>query len=414
MGAAIGERLIGLGHELAVWNRTVEKTRTLAAAGAGVAVSPSQLASSSETIITILTDAAAIDAAYRGRSGLLSADVSGKLFIEMSTVRPETERALAADIRNRGAVMVECPVGGTVGPAREGKLFGFVGGESADVARARPLLEKMCRRIEHVGPVGAGASMKLAINLPLLVFWQAFGEALALCRLQKIPDKGQARHFAGGGAVQVAPQPALADAPRDHISVIHVVLYPPVRERGYASAAGDQLQDGYRQFCGAAPGMDFGGFQHATDQVDALFGHRISDERFFREVARGEIALCLQPVVGRHYSEHFKAKQRVVDDAPPRLVLRSDHQIGLVVGEQRERVGMKARYQIEFHLRPVLAKSVHDRHQPVEASVAFEDDAQRSRRLANEFRQIALGSPDFAHHRARQCHQPLTRLGKLY
>src|SRR3989442_1495272 len=158
MGAAIGERLIGLGHELAVWNRTVEKTRTLAAAGARLAVSPSQLASSSETIITILTDAAAIDAAYRGRSGLLSADVSGKLFIEMSTVRPETERALAADIRNRGAVMVECPVGGTIGPARDGKLFGFVGGEAADVARARPLLEQLCRRIEHVGPGGAGAS----------------------------------------------------------------------------------------------------------------------------------------------------------------------------------------------------------------------------------------------------------------
>jgi len=182
MGAAIGERLIGLGHELAVWNRTAEKTRALAAAGARVAASPSQLASSSETIITILTDASAIDAAYRGKSGLLSADVSGKLFIEMSTVRPETERALAADIRKRGAVMVECPVGGTIGPARDGKLFGFVGGEAIDVARARPLLEKMCRRIEHVGPVGAGASMKLAINLPLLVFWQAFGEALALCR----------------------------------------------------------------------------------------------------------------------------------------------------------------------------------------------------------------------------------------
>ena len=182
MGAAIGERLIGLGHELAVWNRTAEKTKALAAAGAKVAASPSQLASSSETIITILTDATAIDAAYRGKSGLLSGDVSGKLFIEMSTVRPETERALATDIRKRGAVMVECPVGGTIGPARDGKLFGFVGGEAIDVARARPLLEKMCRRIEHVGPVGAGASMKLAINLPLLVFWQAFGEALALCR----------------------------------------------------------------------------------------------------------------------------------------------------------------------------------------------------------------------------------------
>jgi len=67
-------------------------------------------------------------------------------------------------------------------PAKDGKLFGFVGGDAADFARARPLLEQMCRRIEHVGPVGAGASMKLAINLPLLVFWQAFGEALALCR----------------------------------------------------------------------------------------------------------------------------------------------------------------------------------------------------------------------------------------
>src|SRR5438445_675869 len=136
----------------------------------------------SETIITILTDAGAIDAAYRGKDGLLSGNVSGRLFIEMSTVRPGTESALAADVRRKGAAMVECPVGGTVGPAKDGKLFGFVGGDAADFARARPLLEQMCRRIEHVGPVGAGASMKLAINLPLLVFWQAFGEALALFR----------------------------------------------------------------------------------------------------------------------------------------------------------------------------------------------------------------------------------------
>ena len=78
--------------------------------------------------------------------------------------------------------MIDCPVGGTTGPAREGKLFGFVGGEDADVARARPLLDQMCRRAEHVGPVGSGARMKLAINLPLFVYWQALGEALLLCR----------------------------------------------------------------------------------------------------------------------------------------------------------------------------------------------------------------------------------------
>jgi 3-hydroxyisobutyrate dehydrogenase len=182
MGAAIAQRLMALGHELTVWNRTIEKAQALAAAGAKVAATPFQAASFSETVITILTDAAAIDTAYHAKDGLLSGNVAGKLFIEMSTVRPDTERELSARIREKGAAMIECPVGGTVGPAKDGKLFGFVGGEVSDVARARPLLEQMCRRIEHVGPVGAGASMKLAINLPLLVFWQAFGEALALCR----------------------------------------------------------------------------------------------------------------------------------------------------------------------------------------------------------------------------------------
>jgi 3-hydroxyisobutyrate dehydrogenase len=89
-------------------------------------------------------------------------------------------------VKGAGAAFVECPVGGTVGPAKEGKLFGFVGGEAADVARARPVLEQMCRRIEHVGPVGAGASMKLAINLPLIVYWQALGEALSLVHHLKL------------------------------------------------------------------------------------------------------------------------------------------------------------------------------------------------------------------------------------
>ena len=182
MGSAIARRLMGLGHEIAVWNRTAEKARALAADGAKVAATPAALAESSDVVITILTDAAAIDAAYNGRDGLLAGNITGKLFIEMSTVRPDTERELAASIEKKGAAMIECPVGGTIGPAKDGKLFGFVGGSAADVARARPLLDQMCRRVEHVGPVGAGASMKLAINLPLLVFWQAFGEALALCR----------------------------------------------------------------------------------------------------------------------------------------------------------------------------------------------------------------------------------------
>ncbi len=182
MGAAIAGRLIEAGHTLSVWNRSPEKARPLEAAGAALARSPGELAAKVGTVITILTDAAAIETVYDGPSGLLSGKVAGKLFIEMSTVRPQTEIDLAGRVRAKGAGFVECPVGGTVGPARQGKLIGLMGAEEDDAARARPILAQLCRRLEHVGPVGNGALMKLAINLPLLVYWQALGEALALSR----------------------------------------------------------------------------------------------------------------------------------------------------------------------------------------------------------------------------------------
>lgn len=182
MGAAIAQRLLQHGHQVTLWNRTAGKAQALIQHGATVAATPAAVAAASDIILSILTDAEAITAAYDGPEGLLAGNVSGKLFIEMSTVRPDTQRTLSARIRARSATMIDCPVGGTTGPARDGKLLGFVGGDATDLARARPVLEQLCRRIEHVGPVGAGASLKLAINLPLLVYWQAVGEALALCQ----------------------------------------------------------------------------------------------------------------------------------------------------------------------------------------------------------------------------------------
>jgi 3-hydroxyisobutyrate dehydrogenase len=176
MGAAIATRLAGLGHGVAVWNRTAAKARAL---GFRVCSSPSELAECSEAVITVLADGAAVKQVYEG---LLAGEVHGKLFIDMSTVRPAVSQSSASLVKSKGAAFVECPVGGSVGPAREGKLFGFVAGEAQDVERARPLLEQLCRRVEHVGPAGAGASMKLAINLPLLVYYQALGEALSLLK----------------------------------------------------------------------------------------------------------------------------------------------------------------------------------------------------------------------------------------
>ncbi len=182
MGSAIGERLIDLGHHLMVWNRTPEKAKRLLERGAGLALSPAAVAHASEITLTILTDAKAIERVYDGPDGLLSGDVVGKLFVDMSTVAPETICALATRVDAKKAALLECPVGGTVGPAREGKLLGMAGGSGADFARARPVLEQLCRRVDLLGPSGTGAAMKLAINLPLAVYWEALGEALSLVR----------------------------------------------------------------------------------------------------------------------------------------------------------------------------------------------------------------------------------------
>jgi 3-hydroxyisobutyrate dehydrogenase len=180
MGAAMAARLIETGHQVAVWNRTPDKAA--AVRGATAVATPAAMAQRSEAVITVLTDAAALEAVYNGPDGLLSGDVADKLFIEMSTVLPATEVALAKAVRAKGAAFVECPVGGSTGPARQGKLIGLMGAEAADAARARPILEQLCRRLQHAGPVGSGSVLKFTINLPLMVYWQALGEALALAK----------------------------------------------------------------------------------------------------------------------------------------------------------------------------------------------------------------------------------------
>ena len=215
MGTAIAKRLLGLGHEVSVWNRTPTGTAEAVAAGAQAPPSARALAQSAPVVISIVSDAAALEAVYTGADGLLAGANPGGLFIDMSTVRPDVQRANAARVAAAGAAYVECPVGGSTGPAAEGKLLGFVGGHDADVARARPLLELICRRVEHLGPHGAGASMKLAINLPLLVYWQALGEALSLIDDLGIDPKRIVDIFSetSGGPNMLKPRgPAIAQA----------------------------------------------------------------------------------------------------------------------------------------------------------------------------------------------------------
>ena len=180
MGSAMVLRLIEQGHRVTVWNRTEAKAAPLLERGAAWATSPAELARRHDTILSILTDARAAETVYGGGDGLLAGTAEGRLFVEMSTLTPDATKRLAAAVAAKGASLLECPVGGTVGPAREGKLLGLAGGDAAAFARAKPLLEQLCRRVDYLGPSGSGAAMKLAINLPLAVYWEALREAMSL------------------------------------------------------------------------------------------------------------------------------------------------------------------------------------------------------------------------------------------
>ncbi len=180
MGQAIGGRLLGLGHTLHVWNRTEVRAQPLLSAGALWAANPQALAEQVDVVISLLTNEDAIESVYFGEHGLTYGTVSGKVFIEMSTVKPAKQQEMAPRVEALGAGYLECPVSGSVGPAKEGKLIGFVGGNAATLDKVHALLSQICRRVEPVGMHGAGAMMKLAVNLPLMVYWQTLSEALSL------------------------------------------------------------------------------------------------------------------------------------------------------------------------------------------------------------------------------------------
>lgn len=183
MGRAMAERLEEEGQTLTVWNRSPGKTGGLSAA---VADSPADLVARCDIVLSVMANDAATDAVYFGPDGFLSAPLDGTLIVEFCTMSPERARQLDEAVRGAGGQFLECPVGGTVGPARNGKLLGLAGGPEAAFDRAKPVLEHLTRRLEHLGPVGNGAAMKLSINLPLMIYWGAVGEALALAKGQGI------------------------------------------------------------------------------------------------------------------------------------------------------------------------------------------------------------------------------------
>ncbi len=180
MGRAITTRLKESGFEVTGWDRDAAAMKAGADKGMAVAAHPRAVVGSADVVISIITEDNGVKNVFRGKDGFLSGDVRGKLFIDMSTLQPMTGRELAPVVAAAGAKLIDSPVFGTIPHVLQGKLYAMVGGDAADLERAKPVLEKLAGKIAHMGPNGAGYAMKLCINLGLAAFIQATSEALAL------------------------------------------------------------------------------------------------------------------------------------------------------------------------------------------------------------------------------------------
>ena len=200
MGTAIATRLIELGYEVMVWNRTPARAADATASGAVFSDALADLCSSTDVLISSLTDYAALKTVHEGPDGILAQDIAGKLYIEMSTLLPSQQQTLEAGVTASGCAYVECPVGGTVAPALKGQLLGMCGGAEESFERAKPILEGLCKRVERVGAVGAGSAMKLAVNLPLAIYWVTLGEAMGVLKGQGLSGQFVASMLADSSA----------------------------------------------------------------------------------------------------------------------------------------------------------------------------------------------------------------------
>jgi 3-hydroxyisobutyrate dehydrogenase/2-hydroxy-3-oxopropionate reductase len=192
MGTAMAERLAQANGELVVWNRNEAKGRELAARLADtsrvtVAPSPADAVRGSTVVVSMLADEVALDAVLSGPQGALSTLAPGTLWVDMSTVGPAAVAAARGRLESRGASLVDAPVSGSVDFARSGTLTVMCGGSAADVARARSALAELGSRWVECGPSGAGAALKLGVNLVVGALNASLSEALVMVERAGVP-----------------------------------------------------------------------------------------------------------------------------------------------------------------------------------------------------------------------------------
>ena len=181
MGSRMAVNLQKKGHELVVYNRSRHKADPLIANGAVWAQTPADVAGQVTVVITMLAKPDAVaETALLGKNGFLHRFAANSLWIDCSTVNPSFSRIMAAEAKQRKVRFIDAPVAGSKGPAEQGQLIFFVGGEKADVEEARPLFEAMGKAVFHLGGQGMGTAMKMVNNIMLAQAMAAFSEAMAL------------------------------------------------------------------------------------------------------------------------------------------------------------------------------------------------------------------------------------------
>lgn len=192
MGSAMARAMARGGASLTLHNRSPEPARALAAElGARVADSAAEAASTAEVAITMLADGDAVRAMWDGPSGLIAGAHEGGVLVDMSTVPPDTLAPFEASVRERGSGILDAPVSGSTTLAESGQLTIMAGGTAEDLERARPSFDLVARQVTHVGPLGSGAALKLAVNALIFAINNSVSEALVLAERAGI-DRGLA------------------------------------------------------------------------------------------------------------------------------------------------------------------------------------------------------------------------------
>lgn len=180
MGSLIVPRLMAAGHTVTGWNRTKSKAETLIADGMKWADNPRVVAGASEITFSIVTDGAAVKTVALGPDGVLAGLAPGGIYIDMSTITPDVTREVAAEFAKAGRFMLDGPLSGSPVTVKAGMASVMIGGDKAAFERVKDMLTAIGPKVSYIGPSGMATTMKIAVNLLLMVEIICFGEAVAL------------------------------------------------------------------------------------------------------------------------------------------------------------------------------------------------------------------------------------------